>query len=99
MAGALMTWKCNSCGGSYADTQGSGFVYMHVCPPTVSNGVGGQTPTFNPRDETPLVDSRGDASDIRHPGSGVEPISGQVIPEPQWILTMRAQAAKRGQGQ
>lgn len=28
----MTTWKCNSCGGQYQDSQPNGGAYFHVCP-------------------------------------------------------------------
>lgn len=49
-----MKWRCNSCGGEYADHQADGSPYYHVCPPDRVTGTGKQAqrvPIANPRDE------------------------------------------------
>lgn len=90
----MSTWKCNACQGTYSDTEPDGMVYQHVCSPTPPNAQFVQTELVNKRDERVKVDSLGRGVDIISHGAGVTPMAGQTTTDPQWIVTMRAQAAK-----
>lgn len=86
-----MTWKCNSCGGTYVDVQRDGTIYQHVCGDEIRDATGAKIPVANKRDENLKLDLRGRASDIISAGTGVTPLSGQMQVEPQWLTAMRGQ--------
>ncbi len=77
----MPAFRCNSCQGTYRDTQADGTLYFHACPPTPN-------PLFQPdtakplpdpresierpnkRDENITVDAQGKAAGIKAAGAG-----------------------------
>lgn len=47
----MARWRCQSCGGTYSDTQRDGTLYFHACPPDHIDERGERVPIPNRRDE------------------------------------------------
>lgn len=67
--------QCNTCGGTYADTEPDGMLYFHACPPQSFDPTGKAIPFANPRNENILTDEKGTVLGIVSVGLGVTVLS------------------------
>lgn len=95
----INTFRCRSCRGVYPDTNPSGTVYFHACPPLPMQP---KKPfdvieREDKRDENLAHDRYGRLTGIVSEGKGVECLTNKTLKEQPWLTRLRARAEKEQQ--